>query len=130
MKTNPLIPLGTNIKINKSKIENWIPEKYLDQLPEIINANIIDYKMTDGMDIGYILMTENNIKIWIFSNELDHKTKKEYKITQNNLINEGNGLSITQLNIDYELNGSKDIKTTLNPINFLTWLILVFKDIF
>ena len=80
MKINPLIPVGARIKVEKSKIENVLPKKILDDLPQLINGKVIDYKMTDGMDIGYVLMTENNLKIWIFKNELNEQTRKEYKI--------------------------------------------------
>ena len=67
MEVNPLIPIGEKIKVDKSKIENLLPNKLLDDLPQMINGEIIDYKMTDGMGIGYVLMTENNLKIWIFN---------------------------------------------------------------
>ncbi len=67
MKINPLIPIGSKIKVEKSKIEELLPTKLLANLPQIINGEVIDYKMTDGMGIGYVLMTENNLRIWIFS---------------------------------------------------------------
>ena len=60
MEINPLIPIGTKIKVDKSKIENLISNKILDELPRFINGEVIDYKMTDGMGIGYVLITDNN----------------------------------------------------------------------
>ena len=56
MKINPLIPVGSRIIVEKSKIENVLPKKILDDLPQMINGEVIDYKMTDGMDIGYVLI--------------------------------------------------------------------------
>ena len=82
MKVNPLIPIGAKIKVDKSKIENLLPNKLLDDLPQMINGEIVDYKMTDGMGIGYVLMTENNLKIWIFNTELNEKTRKEYSLEE------------------------------------------------
>ena len=112
MKINPLIPVGSVIKIEKAKIENVLPKKILEDLPQMINAEVIDYKMTDGMDIGYVLMTENNIKIWIFNNELNEQTKKEYKIESSNKPT--NLLTIEILSridkVEYELNGNRSIK--------------------
>ena len=70
MEVNPLIPIGAKIKVDKSKIENLLPNKLLDDLPKMISGEIVDYKMTDGMGIGYVLMTEDNIKIWIFKGEI------------------------------------------------------------
>ena len=70
MEVNPLIPIGERIEVDKSKIENLPPNKLLDDLPQMISGEIVDYKMTDGMGIGYVLMTKNNLKIWIFATEL------------------------------------------------------------
>ena len=132
MKINPLIPVGSVIKIEKAKIENVLPKKILEDLPQMINAEVIDYKMTDGMDIGYVLMTENNIKIWIFNNELNEQTKKEYKIESSNKPT--NLLTIEILSridkVEYALNGNRSIKNLANPFNLISWLIFTLKDIF
>ena len=132
MKINPLIPVGTMIKVEKSKIKNVLPKKILDDLPQLINGKVIDYKMTDGMDIGYVLMTENNLKIWIFNSELDTQTRKEYKIEDSkistNLITKE--LSSQIIKINYDINGNRSIKKLANPINLISWLIFTLKDIF
>ena len=132
MKINPLIPVGTMIKVEKSKIENVLPKKILDDLPQLINGKVIDYKMTDGMDIGYVLMTENNLKIWIFNSELDAQTRKEYKIEDSkiseNLITKELSSQISKVN--YDINGNRSIKKLANPINLISWLIFTLKDIF
>jgi len=132
MEVNPLIPIGTKIKVDKSKIEKLLQNKLLDDLPQIINGEIIDYKMTDGMGIGYVLMTENKLKIWIFKTELDKQTKSEYKIEDtikyNNL--ERSDSKIENYKVAYEINGNRNIKTILNPLNIISWLIFSLKDIF
>ena len=132
MKIKPLIPVGSIIKVEKSKIENVLPKKILDDLPQIINGEVIDYKMTDGMDIGYVLMTDNNLKIWIFNNELNEQTKREYEIEDSNKSTS----SITKEllsrldKVEYELNGNRSIKNISNPFNLISWLIFTLKDIF
>ena len=132
MKINQLIPVGATIKLERSKIENVLPKKILDHLPQIINGKVIDYKMTDGMDIGYVLMTENNLKIWIFNSELDAQTRKEYKIEDSkistNLITKELSSQISKVN--YDINGNRSIKKIANPINLISWLIFTLKDIF
>ena len=80
MEVNPLIPIGERIEVDKSKIENLLPNKLLDDLPQMISGEIVDYKMTDGMSIGYVIMTKNNLKIWIFATELNEQTRREYRI--------------------------------------------------
>ena len=131
MEFKPLIPIGAKIKVDKSKIENLIPEKLLNDLPQIINGNVIDYKMTDGMGIGYVLMTDNNLKIWVFNNELNVQTKREYKIDDENKPHniEGKGLILGKYKIEYEISGNRSIKKIANPINIISWLIFTLKDI-
>ena len=128
MEANPLIPIGTKIKVDKSKIESLLPNKLLDKLPQMINGEIVDYKMTDGKGIGYVLKTENNTKIWIFNTELNEQTKREFKIESNPQNN--NKFFLGKYKINYELNGNRKIKTTANPINLMSWLIYTLKDIF
>ena len=132
MKLNPLIPIGSKIKVEKSKIKSVLPKKILDDLPQIIKGEVLDYKMTDGMGIGYVLMTENNLKLWIFNNELDPQTKIENNISETtksqDLLNKA---FLSQINkIKYDINGSRNIKTIANPINIFSWLIFTLKDIF
>ena len=132
MKIKPLIPVGSMIKVEKSKIENVLPKKILDDLPQIINGEVIDYKMTDGMDIGYVLVTDNNLKIWIFNNELNEQTKKEYEIED---LNRSTNLITKELlsridKVEYGLNGNRSIKKIANPLNLISWLIFTLKDIF
>ena len=132
MEVNPLIPIGAKIKVDKSKIENLLPNKLLDKLPQQINGEIIDYKMTDGMGIGYVLMTEDNIKIWIFNTELNEQTRKEYSLEESNKYYnpQNSDLILGKYKVAYEINGNRNIKTIANPINLINWLIFTMKDIF
>ena len=132
MEGNPLIPIGAKIEVEKATIENHLPKNTLDDLPPIIKGEVIDYKMTDGMGIGYVLITENKQRIWIFNNELNERTKNEYKVDDtNNIENNFKKDLISRINmIDYEIGGNRTIKTMLNPINLFSWLIFTLKDIF
>ncbi len=132
MEVNPLIPVGTKINVDKSKLENLFQNKLMDNLPQTINAEIIDYKMTDGMGIGYVLVTENNKKIWIFNAELNAKTIREYKLEDTNIsyFHHSNDISLEKNKLIYKLNGNRSIRTAVNPINLINWLIYTLKDIF
>ena len=131
MKIKPLIPIGTKIEVDKSKIENLFSNKLLDDLPQMINGEIVDYKMTDGMDIGYVLLTENNLKIWIFNSELNKKTKLDYKLEETNkkIDQKDSNVLLGESKITFNINGNKKIKIIANPINFINWLIFTLKDI-
>ena len=132
MEVNPLIPIGVKIKVDKSKIENLLPDKLLDDLPQMINGEIVDYKMTDGMGIGYVLITENNQKLWIFNSELNEQTKSKYMIEEANKAYKtiNNDLILGTFKVAYEMNGNRDLKTIANPINLINWLTFTLKDIF
>ncbi|WP_269624723.1 DUF2862 domain-containing protein [Prochlorococcus marinus] len=131
MEVNPLIPIGAKIKVDKSKIENLLQKKLLDNLPLHINAEIVDYKMTDGMGIGYVLMTENNLKIWIFNTELNEQTIREYKMEDTNKYhkNQNGDFTAGKYKVAYPINGNRDISIIINPINLINWLIYTLKDI-
>ena len=131
MEVSPLIPIGTKIKVNKSRIENLLPNNSLDNLPQIISGEIVDYKMTDGMDIGYVLMTQNNLKIWIFKTELNEETIREYKIEDTNkyLSQRNNALISGKYKVNYDINGNRNIKSIANPFNLVKWLIFTVKDV-
>jgi len=132
MQVNPLIPIGAKIKVDKAKIENLLPNKLLDDLPQMINGEIVDYKMTDGMGIGYVLMTENNQRIWIFNTELNEQTRQEYSLEETNKYNnpKNGNLILGKYKVTYEINGNRNIKTISNPINLINWIIFSMKDIF
>ena len=132
MEVKPLIPIGAKIKVDKSKIENLLPNKLFDELPQIINGEVVDYKMTDGMDIGYVLRTENNLRIWIFNTELNEQTRKEYRLVKTTKYNNSQGIDLVIGNFKfaYNINGNRNIKTIANPINIINWLIFTMKDIF
>ena len=132
MELKPLIPIGTEIKVEKSKIENLLPNKLLENLPQTIYGKIIDYKMTDGRGIGYVLLTENNIKIWIFTAELNAQTRREFKLEEriNSNTQQTNNLLLGKYKLIYDLNGNRNIKTVANPINLFNWLVFALKDTF
>ena len=132
MELNPLIPIGTKIKIDKSQIENTLPNKLMDNLPQTINGKIVDYKMTDGRGIGYVLMTENNTKIWIFTAELNAQTRREFKLEDTTKSNNQKSKNFLPGNykLNYELNGNRNLKSMSNPINLINWLLFTLKDTF
>ena len=132
MQSDALIPIGSEINIYKSKIRTDIPQTLLTKLPMEISAKIIDYKITDGTGIGYVLMTDNKLKIWIFCNELNQETKERYGIEDpfynDNMIL--NGKIINQYVGELELNGDYKISYLLNPVNLIKWSLYTLKDIF
>ena len=131
MESNSLIPIGSEVNIYKSKIKTDLPQSFLNNLPSKITAKVIDYKITDANGIGYVLMTENKLKIWIFSNELNYEIRREYGINDLYIKDRFNNKSMlmSQYIKEFELNGNYKISYLLNPINFFKWSLYTFKDI-
>ncbi len=132
MESKSLIPIGTEIIIYKSKIKTNLPQSLITKLPREINAKVIDYKITDGKGIGYVLMTERKLKIWIFSNELNEEMKAKHCMDDTS-YNESmyiKDILISQYVGELELNSNYKISYLLNPINLFKWLIYTLKDIF
>tara|TARA_B100000700_G_C14798368_1_gene739290 strand:+ start:301 stop:693 length:393 start_codon:yes stop_codon:yes gene_type:complete len=130
MESKPLIPLGTNITVDKTRIQNILPSKLIDNLPRRIEGEVVDYKMTDGMGIGYVLLTNENIKIWIFNNELDEETKKTYQTVDTSYGEYNNVNLLENHTINYEINGTRNIRSLISPINLIKWILYTSKDIF
>ncbi len=128
MKTNSLLPIGSELNIDKSQIKTDLPQTLINKLPQKIIGKIIDYKITDGSGIGYVLMTESNSKIWIFDNELNEETIKMFDISYNKPMY-NNDTHINQYIEEFELNGNYKINYLLNPINLVKWLLYTLKDI-
>ena len=132
MESKFLIPLGSEINVYKSKIKTDLPQALLTKLPSEIIAKVIDYKMTDGNGIGYVLMTESKLKIWIFSNELNDKIKDKYSVDDlsynENIAKQGT--VINQYIGELDLNGDYKISYLINPINFVKWSLYTLKDVF
>ena len=132
MESKSLIPIGSKINIYKSKIKTDLPQALITKLPSKIVAEVIDYKITDGEGIGYVLMTEGKLKIWIFGNELNEETKEKYGI-KDIFLNEGISSEKTlfsQYVGEFDLNSDYKISYLLNPVNLLKWSLYTLKDIF
>ena len=57
------------------------------------------------MDIGYVLITENNHKIWIFATELNEQTRREYRIedTKKYYNQKNNDLILKKYTVAYKI---------------------------
>ena len=132
MNLVPLIPIGSLIVVDKTKIKDNLPKKLSERLPEKIKGKIVDYKMTDGMGIGYTLITERNTKIWFFCDELNDEIINQYKLNEKKMKNSDFNI-IKTINdnylIDIDLDGTKEINFLLNPLNLVKWLVFTIKDV-
>ena len=83
-------------------------------------GKVIEYRITDGVEIGLIIKLNNGESFWFFSSgiksgDFDLVAKDSFSITDNN----------NKLNINY----SNKLEDVLNPINFINWLRLSLNDV-
>tara|TARA_B100001250_G_C19623420_1_gene710438 strand:+ start:297 stop:707 length:411 start_codon:yes stop_codon:yes gene_type:complete len=136
MPNTSLIPIGSVIAIDKIKISSRLLKEKSKNIIDYNDYKIVEYKITDGGEIGYIIEAGNST-LWIFNDELSDKTIKEYsiEIKGNNqpLINTGSNTFERIFNLKkmrITVNGSTEIKSMMNPFFFFKWLLYSSKDVF
>ena len=61
--------IGQKVKVRR--LRQRLPQKALDRLQQNPKGEIVDYKMTDGSGIGYIVRLEIDLTTWFFEDELE-----------------------------------------------------------
>ena len=121
--------IGNTARVNLEVSKDRLTKEIIDALNVSSVGTISDFRITDGKGIGVVLKLSNGKEQWFFEDEIDlfdengNLIKRIHKkIEKENLImNILNGLKYDLKNKPGEL---------LNPINFLLWLVVSFKDIF
>ncbi len=120
--TGDLLEIGSSVSIDINRIEDRLSESLKLKLTENSSARILDYKLTDGTGIGFLLELNDGTKNWFFSHEITSaKGDAIVKFKKPQSIN-----NQSQQNLYF---GDK-ISYVANPINFINWLISVTSDIF
>ena len=125
------VEIGNLVKVNLELSKDRLTKETIEAINISSECTISDFKITDGMGIGVFLNLSNGKNEWFFENEIQILDEKgniieneanKNKILENNLI----------LNAVNNINYESKFKSSelLNPINFITWLIVSLKDIF
>jgi len=122
------VKIGNIVKVNLEKSKDRLTKETIEAINTSSKCTISDFKITDGKGIGVIVNLSNGKDEWFFENEIQILDEKgniieidEIKIEKNNLIFE------VVNNLNYE--NKFKLNELLNPINFITWLIVSVKDI-
>ena len=117
---------GNTVKVNLDLTKDRLTKETIDAINTSSACTVSDFKITDGKGIGVILKLSNGKEEWFFENEiqiLDERgniIEEEIKYENNNFFI----YAVKNLNYKPKLKFSE----LLNPINFLIWLIVSFKD--
>ena len=122
------VQIGQPIKVNLNLSRDRLSEETIAAINHSSECIINDFKITDGRGIGVIVNLSNGKDEWFFENEiqiLDEKGNIIYEEENKNINN--NFLFNAINNLNYE--NKFKLSELLNPINFMTWLIVSLKDI-
>ncbi len=125
------VKIGNTVKVNLELSKDRLTKETIEAVNISSECTISDFKITDGMGIGVFLNLSNGKNEWFFENEiqiLDEKGNIIENEANKNKILENNFILNAVNNINYESKFKSS--ELLNPINFITWLIVSLKDIF
>ena len=69
-KTTTLIRIGSNVRVDVDQVRDRIPKSLLNKLKVNPRGKVVDYKMTDGTDIGLVLELSDGSTSWFFNEEI------------------------------------------------------------
>ncbi|MDC3171047.1 DUF2862 domain-containing protein [Prochlorococcus sp. AH-716-E13] len=124
------VKIGNTVKVNLELSKERLTKETIEAINISPECTISDFKITDGMGIGVIVSLSNGKNEWFFENEIQILDEKgniiEKEINRNK--NEENNFILNAVN---NINYKPKFKSSelLNPINFITWLIVSLKDV-
>jgi len=136
-----LIEIGSKVRVKPELVGDRIPERLIELLSENPVGTVIDYKMTDGTGIGFVLELSDNSNSWFFFEEVVSTETEEsvYGIGDNR--SEAAMLTLKKVAFSNERRPKvkaiqrpvyvgNTMMELLNPFNFLRWLLYSLKDVY
>ena len=123
------VEIGNSVQVNLEQSKDRLTKEIIDAINVSSVCKILDFKITDGKGIGVILQLSNGKEQWFFEDEIDLLDENGNLLKKINDNEENNNFAFNILErLKYEQKNK--VSELLNPINFMLWLIVSFKDIF
>ena len=125
------VKIGNKVKVNLEHSKDRLTKETIEAINKSSKCTISDFKITDGKGIGVIVNLSNGKNEWFFENEiqiLDDEGNIVEEEEENKIKSKDNNFIFNAVN---NINYGPKYKSNelLNPINFITWLIISLKDI-
>jgi len=116
-----LYEIGSLVTIDIKKILDRIPKKLVKEIDKDPSAKVVDYKLTDGTGVGYVIKLKDGSTHWFFQTELTSDKGESYSPSE--------GFQKEVSFMDEISSRKNSLSFIFNPINFIRWLIEASKDI-
>jgi len=121
------VQIGNSVQVNLDLSRDRLAKETIEAINISSECTISDFKITDGKGIGVVLKLSNGKEEWFFDNEIEILDKNG-NIIEKDDIEQSNLIFDVIKNINYK--PKYKFNQLINPINFLTWLIVCLKDVF
>ena len=122
-----LVKIGSLVNINVNLSKDRLSSKTLNAIKDSSSFKVKDFRLTDGKGVGVIVEFSNGEEEWFFENEIEILDENGKIIPRVDAIEKN---IISNFLKDLQYKPKTKIKELINPINFFSWLIYSFKDIF
>ena len=121
--------IGSSVQVNLEKSKDRLTKEIIEAINASSLGKISDFRITDGKGIGVVLQLSNGKEQWFFEDEIDLLDEN------GNLIkrlddNKENGNFVSNILNELRYEKKNKPRELINPINFILWLVVSFKDIF
>ncbi len=125
--------IGSKVSVDLDCLLDPVPKALLDLLTNNPQGEVVDYRMTDGDGIGFVLQLSDGSTKWFFAEELE-KTLNEQSLDEqdeNNSSLKNNTFNqfMPKRNIPNSPKVKDGILPLFNPLNFIKWLIYSLSDV-
>ena len=123
------VKIGNSVQVNLELSKDRLTKETIDAINDSSLGKISEFRITDGKGIGVVLQLSNGKEQWFFEDEIDPLDENGNVIKKNNAKKENSNFIFNLLRgLNYE--NKNNVSELLNPINFIIWLVVSFKDIF